>query len=244
MNFLAPFLEPLLRFIYPPKCLHCFVPLKEKQWFCRGCSELIEVLSPIGRCPSCFEEKGDNQTCRRCTQEGSLFYRKGAVCDYIGPAATLIKKMKYGQMPFLAEPIAAFLTAQWIRLEWETPDLIIPMPISKIRRYERGYNQAALLAEVLGRNIDVPVVDVLRRRSGDYSQAGLSMEQRTRLDPTSFFVKKPRKSSLLEVLGDKKILLIDDVMTTGTTMNICVDLLHAFAPQAIYGMVFCMTQRD
>lgn len=232
--------QKLLNFVFPPKCLHCHVSIEEHRWLCVSCSELIDILAPEGRCFTCFQVKGERHSCN----QGSPFYLQAAVCDYAGPAATLVKKMKYGGMPFLANSIAAFLVVQWIKLGWETPDYIMPAPISKMRRYERGYNQAALLAEAMSSHLKIPVLDILRRRSGDYSQAGLSLEHRTQLNAESFYLKKMPGTKLLELLGDKKILLVDDVMTTGTTLRICGDLLQSYAPQALYALTFCLTQKD
>lgn len=156
-----------------------------------------------------------------------------AACEYQGPAATMIRLMKYGDQPELAEAAAAFLAMQWIQLDWPSPDYIVPVPCSWLRRFERGYNQAELIAGALGKLINAPVNLSLRRSIGDYSQAGLSREQRLQQPLKSFHLQNCSE------LEDKIILLVDDVMTTGRTLNVCAEALHEAFPRDIYGMTFC-----
>ena len=77
--------------------------------------------------------------------------------------------------------MAAFLVAQLDRLGWPMPDAIIPVPLSFGRWLERGYNQSALLADEMGALLQCPVWNALKRKSGDFSQAALSLEQRKAL---------------------------------------------------------------
>jgi predicted amidophosphoribosyltransferase len=78
-----------------------------------------------------------------------------------------------------------------------------------------------------------PVIPALRRRSGDYSQAGLNQAQRLQLTGSNFELKKGHQ------FHDKKILLIDDVLTTGSTLRKCAEQLYATYPSNIYGLTFC-----
>ncbi len=156
-----------------------------------------------------------------------------AACEYIGPAATMIRLMKYGNQPELAQTAAAYMALQWVQLGWPRPDYIVPVPCSWLRRFERGYNQAELIARALGKMIDAPVNMSLKRRVGDFSQAGLSRGQRLQQSLNSFYLKNN------DVFEGKTILLIDDVMTTGRTLNVCAEMLQCSFPSEIYGMTFC-----
>jgi ComF family protein len=159
--------------------------------------------------------------------------RIAAAFDYDGPAATLVKQLKYGGQPYLAEGAGSFLTAQFIRLEWPLPDFIIPMPMAPLRRFERGYNQSQLLAEVIGRLINRPVLNILKRASGDFSQAGLSHKQRLQLSENAITLKSN------EQLRDACLLLVDDVMTTGSTLQRCAKALAGGYPESIYAITVC-----
>src|SRR5262245_34544757 len=113
-----------------------------------------------------------------------------AVFDHIGPAATLVRKFKYSNQSYLAKGLAGFMALQFIRLNWPMPDLIVPVPISTAHWFDRGFNQSYLLARSLSDLLSCPVADILKRRSGDYSQAGLKRSDRLKLEKESFLLKK------------------------------------------------------
>ena len=122
-------------------------------------------LTPSGRCPICFSELFEPeklQCCNRCKNNPLPLDGIAAVFEHAGPAATLVKQLKYRHKPWLAKGLAAYLTFQLAQLEWPSPDLIIPMPISWLRKLERGYNQSLLIAKELALLLGIPVYDVLR----------------------------------------------------------------------------------
>lgn len=236
-TFASRLKHSLFRFFYPSHCLHCgeSIPEPADVLFCSGCSSLLDMLHPDERCPTCFCSHYDkrDRKCRDCTHGGLPYQRAAAVFDYRGPAATVIKKMKYGNQPHLAKGAAAFMVAQFIQLNWPMPDALVPVPMSAIHWIDRGYNQSALLAEEMGRLMEVPVWDVLKRRSGDYSQAGLSLSQRKGLEGKRFQLK-PKV-----VIADKSLLMIDDVMTSGSTLRRCAEALAEGHPARLYALTFC-----
>ncbi len=230
-------LSSILSLLYPPLCLHCRESLeKGNPIFCKGCLEQLELIDPTSRCVVCFSTI--NQTvgkvCPRCLHKGQrTISQLAAVFDYMGPASTLIKCLKYSQQPYLAKGAGAFLVAQWVRLEWPLPDLIVPVPMAFTHWLERGYNQSALLAEIVAEALDRPLAEPLKRSSGDYRQAALNQQQRKKLTASRFHLNP--KISLL----DKTILLIDDVMTTSTTLEQCAQVLLEGHPKRIYGLTVC-----
>lgn len=235
-SFLSKLKQSFVHLVYPPYCLHCETLISYPgPLLCEPCSNLLALIDPSERCPACFNfsERGDTGLCSHCVQAPRLFYRMAAAFDYIGPAASLIKKFKYANQPYLAKGIGASLIGQFNRLQWPLPDLIIPVPLSFTHWIERGYNQSALLAQVVGHYLKVPVWDVLRRKSGDYSQAGLSLQQRQVLEGKSFKLKKGVE------LYDKSVLIIDDVMTTGSTLQRCAEALLEGCPSSVYALTFC-----
>jgi competence protein ComFC len=176
----------------------------------------------------------DDACCRECRRQPPITERAAAVFDYMGPAATFVKQMKYGGLSYLAQGGGAYMAMQMIKLDWPLPDLIIPMPMPSLKRLERGYNQSALLAESLGKLIGRPVKDIIKRSNGDYSQAGLNHQQRLMLKNDRFkLIKKEIK------LYDQNILLVDDVMTTGRSLYCCAEALSAAYPAKIYALTLC-----
>lgn len=221
---------------YPAKCLHCQeVISSEDSILCWECAAQLELIDPAEKCRSCFQEHKPrtSEFCQNCLLHPTLFYQLGAAFDYIGPAATLIKKFKYANQPYLARGLGAFLAMQFDRLKWPLPDAVVPVPISFCRWMERGYNQSLLLANEFSKLLEIPVYDVLKRRSGDYSQAGLTLQQRRALKERSFSLRnKP-------IIANKTLLVIDDVFTSGTTLNKCAESLMEGSPSCLYALTVC-----
>lgn len=143
--------------------------------------------------------------------------------------------MKYANQPYLAKGVAGFIALQLDQLNWPLPDIIIPVPISLMRWMQRGYNQSDLLAKQLGKLVDRPVLNALKRTSGGFHQAGLNRQQRLQLNPHSFQLAKN------VCIEDKCILLVDDVTTTGSTFRCCGEALLEGCPESIYGLAVCQT---
>lgn len=229
--------KSLLHLAYPTKCLHCHALLPpEPIVLCSACASLLELASFHARCPICFNflEEGE-ALCEECCNYPSVYLRMAAAFDYEGPAISLVKRLKYAHQPYLAQGMAAFLVAQFDRLQWPMPDALIPVPLSFTHWLERGYNQSALLAEEMGRLLQLPVWHALKRQSGDFSQAALNLEQRKALDGKHFQCKSTYS------LKGKVLLVIDDVMTSGFTLRRCAETLNEAHPAALYALTFCRT---
>lgn len=228
-------------FFFAPECLECHTLLNQTEKnFCQGCLTLFELLDPHLRCRFCFKEieEATSTVCQECMEQRQLFTKLASACAYQGPPATMVRLMKYGNRPDLAEAAAAYMALQWMDLGWPEPDWIIPVPSTWLRRYDRGYNQAELIARALGRFLDVPVSGCLKRRLGDHSQASLDREARLRQPLNSFYL---HRSAQLE---DKRVLLIDDVLTTGRTLNACAEIVQSQFPFEIYGFTFCRAEEE
>lgn len=226
-----------LDLIYPPLCVACSEFLQTQDTLlCKSCLDQLEVLDPHAHCPLCFSSDFEppHALCNECKKTPSALNQSLAVFDYIPPAAFMIKKLKYANQQHLARGMASYMAMQLLENGWEIPDYIIPVPITWLRQIDRGYNQSLLLAEEIGKILGCPVINALGRRCGDLSQAGLSRGQRLMLGPDTFFFKEGAVSLL-----EKNILIVDDVMTTGTTLRRCAEVIAAKYPLTIRGLVFC-----
>ena len=232
--------DSFIHLLYPPSCLHCGTPLEDhRHILCGPCLQLMELIDPLERCSLCFSADCNTllRLCQTCYQSPRLLDGIAASFDFLGPSATLVKKLKYANMPYLAEGMAAYLTAQFCQLEWPMPEAIVPVPLSFTHYVDRGYNQSALLAHYFAKFIQCPAYDILKRKSGGFSQAGLNRSQRVQLGTDQFSCKKCPQ------LQNKIVLLIDDVMTTGTTLKRCAEALQMSYPKKIYALVFCRAVR-
>lgn len=237
MAFYRALKQSLLHLAFPTKCLHCQVLLlSDSIVLCPGCASLFDLIPSEYRCPTCFIPlREESILCQECLRYPSLYAGMAAAFDYEGPPSSLVKRLKYANQPYLAKGMAAFLVGQFDRLQWPLPDALIPVPLSLTRRFERGYNQSHLLAEEMGKLLGRPVWNALKRQSGDFSQAALSLEQRKGLNSQRFKLKKG-----IEIAG-KILLVIDDVMTSGSTLRACGELLGSGNPEALYALTFCRT---
>ena len=125
------------------------------------------------------------------------------------------------------------MTIQFFKLDWPLPDIIVPVPLSFSHRLSRGYNQSFLIAKEMGHLLQRSAKELLKRRQYDFPQAELGKKERTNLSPESF------KWRTREQVSDQIVLLIDDVMTTRTTLNHCASRLQEGFPKYIYAMTFC-----
>ena len=226
-----------LHLAYPSQCLHCRNLLSPSSLaLCADCAYQLELVNPEERCPTCFNVFSDPlfYRCDLCVQYPSLGYKGNAAAfDYAGPAATLVRCLKYADQPHLALGMGAFLVAQWEQLGWPWPDALIPVPIAFSHWLCRGYNQSELLAEAMGQYLGRPVWRALKRKSGDYSQAALSLEQRRALDSLQFHLRSRYP------LEGKTLLIIDDVQTSGATLQGCAEAIRQGYPSACYALTFC-----
>ncbi len=235
--FIKQLSQAFIDLVYPPLCLHC-KSLRQPGFtlFCETCQNALQILSPDEHCPYCFtpEIEGKSSPCYKCIKQKPEFI-SAAVFSYSDSAASLVRQLKYGNQPYLAKGAGAYMAAQLLNLDWPMPDLIVPVPIAFTRWITRGYNQSRLLADSIGHILNVPVDDLLKRKSGGFSQAGLSHVQRMNMDGSLIELKTGK------LFQNKKILLIDDVFTTGTTAHKCVQALLEGYPTSVYCLTLCKT---
>jgi ComF family protein len=221
-----------LEFLLPQSCLHCEMPKDPDVFLCDTCLELLHLVEAEERCQKCFLPSKLN-ICLGCSKKTTLWHSAAAAFEYEGPAATLVKKLKYGGYKHLAKGIAAFMVGQLLRLEWPLPDVIVPVPMPLARRVMRGYNQSALIAQEIAAMLNRSFLNALRKKSGDFSRAGLNYRQRQTFSSSAFDFRDNLS------IEDCYVLLVDDVFTTGSTLHFCAEALLKGHPKDVYALTLC-----
>lgn len=215
----------LFTLVFPDTCRVCEAPLSELSRIpvCKACLAAPEPLAAEYRCASCgapfitphpLDGEGRCTLCRNGLTGFDAAYAYGT---YDGTLRKLIQAFKYGNVPVLAQPLGVMLGFAIPRER--RFDVMVPMPMHWKRRWKRGFNQAALLAEVAGKRLGVPVSNAVRRRKATTPQAGLTGAQRRANMSGAFEVRDAA------AIQGKRVLLIDDVLTTGATAGACARVL-------------------
>ncbi len=224
---LAPPPEPIARWatalldaLLPPRCLACPAAVDVPGRLCPDCWAAVDFITPP-YCAACgfpFDhDEGPDALCGGCARETPAFDRARSVLRYNGVGRDLVLGFKHGDRTHAA---AAF--AGWVALAGEAllagADALTPVPLHRLRLFARRYNQSALLARELARLAGVPFApDLLARTRATPSQAGRSRRARFENVRGAFAVRRRRRD---DVAGSR-IVLVDDVMTTGATVAAC-----------------------
>jgi len=210
----------LLDIFFPPFCLGC---QKEGTYLCQDCFSLIEVLERQF-CPGCEKISVSGRTCRNCQKRTKLNGLFAAASYQNFLVKKIIRAFKYE--PYLKELAGelSFLIITHFKILDKTPeiDFIIPVPLSKKKLKWRGFNQAEEIAKGVAKYLRKPVLNnILLKIKETPSQTDLNQSERRKNVKDAFSLK----SDFLNEIKGKKILLIDDIFTTGSTMAECARIL-------------------
>jgi competence protein ComFC len=177
------------------------------EYFC------VQCRSPfLSRFP--LDDQGRCALCRRGVRGFDAAYSFGF---YENELRKLIHLFKYGRVQTLSKPLGRLLARALPREQ--SFDVIVPMPLHWRKRWQRGFNQAELLAREIGRRTHTPIENALRRVRNTESQAGLTSAKRRKNVSGAFQIDRRA------ALDGRRVLLIDDVMTTGATASSCARAL-------------------
>lgn len=205
----------LLDLVYPPRCPGCG---SLGTVLCARCQSRIEP-PPTPACIRCGHPVATESLCPVCQATPSHLDRIAASAIFAPPLREAIHELKYNNGRSLARPLGAHMVAYWQKRGFSA-DIIVPVPLHRARLAERGYNQAALLARVLGQATDIPLDEkAVVRHKATQQQALLNASERQENVKDAF-------SADDQVTG-KRIVLVDDVATTGATLEACATALRA-----------------
>jgi ComF family protein len=198
----------IARWLLSPACLLCRADCGE-EGLCAGCRKNLPHI-PAARCPICAIANPTAQVCGRCLVERPCFDRVVAPFSYEFPATVLVQGLKYRGELACARPLAAGLVEALEREPY--PDLLVPMPLAPARAAQRGFNQSMEISRLVAAEFGLEVSpDLCRRTREGAPQATLPWKQRAKNIRNAFACDAD--------LTGRRVTIVDDVLTTGATLN-------------------------
>lgn len=238
MSGIRSFAHRLLNVLYPPRCVACEAP---HTFLCSACRAEFYYLTPPW-CRKCgYPKVSENATCIQCQSHPfqALNLIRSVAFFEVGPLQKAIHRFKYQNLQAVKDDFAALMATCYKQNQDQTDiraDVIVPVPLHPSRQKMRGYNQSDLLAQSLGVQLHLPVDNkTLRRVRKTATQAQLSLTQRKHNVAQAF-------QCLSQQLAGYRILLIDDVCTTGATLDACAQALKDARAEAVYGLTLARAQ--
>ena len=223
------YVEALADLFYPQWCLSC--DSRAGDILCRACFDALPHIGnpTCARCglPAAFQ----TPVCGECKNVDFGFETARAALRYEGVGKEIVHALKYRGHTRVVEKLAAPMLAQVLE-DFGPLEAVVPVPLHRSRMRKRGFNQAALLARGVAGRINTPVSDTLQVVRSTRDQVELSAAER-RANVAGAFAAKAR------VRG--RLLLVDDVLTTGATLSACADTLIKAGAAEVHALTLCRT---
>lgn len=215
--------------LFPVRCLVCMAAGEAQRDLCSGCAQDLPWLEHS--CQRCAEPLSQSALCGRCQQQTPAFDSTIAPFIYASPVADMIHRFKF-QRQLVAGRLLAELMADKFAAA-DRPDSLVAVPLHRKRAAERGFNQSFELAKVLAKRLSLPLeYDLVRRVRDTPQQVGLIKSERQKNLRGAFVVRRS---------PPRHIAIIDDVMTTGSTVNEVAQVLRAGGAERIQVWVCART---
>lgn len=203
------------RLLFPARCLGCG---RHGQYLCAACASALPYLTSEV-CFRCCAPSAGGRLCRRCQTTPSRLASVRAACSFEGVARKAVHAFKYRGMTALG-PLLSDLLARALERRPVQADLLVPVPLFADRLRERGYNQAAVLARHLAERLATPTDEqALVRSRATAPQVELTARERQANVRGAFACVHPA------TVAGRRVLLVDDVTTTGATLRACAEAL-------------------
>jgi ComF family protein len=221
---------------FPILCFGCGT---EGEWLCRDCRRRVP-LRLEQRCPSCRKRiTPSGETCAECSEKYALSGLFAAAYYRVPVISRALHACKYRFLPKVALPLTEVLADAIDRNGLLLPDIIIPVPLHRRRLRFRGFNQSAIiaghLADCLAPGLDIPIREdiLIRKRHTRPQMKTTSRAERLHNLKDAFALARGKKK---DILG-KDVWLIDDVATTGATLEACAKALKKSGARSVFGIV-------
>lgn len=213
--------------LYPPTCAGC--GKKGARW-CPACQDRARLIKPP-LCPCCGQQQARPSICPRCQASPPRYKAARAWAVFDGPVRGALHRLKYKGDLALGDTLACPLIAGFPELGWQV-DLVVPVSLGVARLAERGYNQAALIAYPFALGLNLPYSSrALAKIRETRSQVDLNVAQRKENVAGAF-------QAHTGLVKNRTVLVIDDVATSGATLDACAAALLEAGAGQVYGLTF------
>jgi ComF family protein len=229
----------LIETIYPPQCIACEAATADPHAFCPTCWSGIRFITRpyCSRLGSPFQhDYGGEMLSPAAIADPPRFDAARAVAIHDGVAREVVSRFKYGERLDLVRAMGRMMAASGAEM-LSSADILLPVPMHRLRLFRRRYNQAALLANEIGRITGKSVlVDALERIKRTPQQVGLNRNERRANLAGAFRVSESARARL----AGRHVVVIDDVRTTGSTLNACAHILRKAGAARIDALTFTL----
>lgn len=228
LSSLQQILSNLLNLVFPPKCINCNA---YGSLICQRCFDNIEFIN-TQICYKCSKLSSGFKICYLCQKQSGL--KRAIVCTYWQkPIKLFIHYYKYKKLYVLKKQFGALMATMFFKICSHKNIVLVPVPLHRYRLWDRGFNQSALLAQEIAKLLDVSVVDCLVRYKHTKPQFGLNKMVR----PTNVKGVFKFKNKYFSKITGKTVVLIDDIIATGSTLQECARTLKKAGVKNIWSLV-------
>ncbi|HOT44331.1 MAG TPA: ComF family protein [Spirochaetota bacterium] len=218
--------------LFPSRCAGCGDPVsRESHSLCRSCAERITIID--NACPVCSAPQ-DGPRCRLCADRHWYITKNITISEYAGTVKNLICKMKFGKIRALYAALGSLALHGLVRNAIEA-DVITWVPMNGRKQWERGFNQSELISRFISKKTGIPCRRLLREKRGAGTQRKLGLRDR-------FIHSLGRYEAVGSGIRDvKNALIVDDVCTTGATLNECARQLRLSGVERVFSLTIART---
>jgi len=236
------FIEELIDIIYPPRCIVCgeiAVKRHGDKAFCDDCRKAIPWIDEIDRCPYCSAPSANGNVCGLCATKKKDYIKAISVFEY-NDVKTTVENYKFDGHKYLADSIGRVMydyAKEFYPELFEKCDMIVPLPIHSSRRKERGFDQSALIAKVISEKSGLKYDECLVRIKATSPQSLIKGYTKRAENVKGVF-------KAIKALPCNTVLLIDDVITTGSSANECTKALMEAGAEGVYVLTFAASFKN
>lgn len=231
------FIESFLELIYPEKNICCICGTYDDEigenyicWFCE--QKFKKPVPPTcAKCSRPINYNSENNLCSDCSSDEKYFEISKSIYMYEGLIKECIYKFKYYNKPYFYRFFGNSMIKYMKDNNYNDFNFILAVPLHSSKLRSRGYNQSELLAKYISEKLNIPYINGLKRIKKTLKQSSKSKEERKKNLTNAFII---RRSNNIELIKNNNVLLVDDVYTTGSTVNECTKVLLDYGVNKVF----------